>query len=66
MRPNVDKLIVRVEERGKGSPVAVALGAVAGLDKMVVAPPRRQVVPENYKGRGDLLLHVQGGLLELG
>lgn len=58
MGPDVDELVVDVEEGGEGAAVAVAVGAVPGHDEVVVAPPRRQVVPEHQQLRRDLMLNV--------
>lgn len=64
MRPDVNEIVMDVEDRGEGPPVAVAVRTVSRDDVMVIAPPGRQVVPQHKQRRGDLLLYVPGGLYE--
>lgn len=45
VRPDVDTLVVHVEEGLQRGPVAAAVGPVPAPQELVVAPPLRQVVP---------------------
>lgn len=45
VRPDIDALVVHVEERPQRAAVAAAVRPVPPQQKLVVAPPRRQVVP---------------------
>ena len=58
VRPDVDGLVVHVEKRREGPPVAVALLAVPRPDEVVVPPPRRQVVPEHQQRLLHILLRL--------
>lgn len=60
MRPDVDGLVVQVEERAGGLGVGGADGAVAGADEGVVAAPGGEVVPEEE----ELLLDFALGLFD--
>lgn len=60
VRPDVDGLVVQVEERAGGLGVGGADGAVAGADEGVVAAPGGEVVPEEE----ELLLDFAFGLLD--
>jgi hypothetical protein len=50
--PDVDGLVVQVEEGAEGVGVGGALVAVAGEDVVVVAAPGGEVVPEDEEGGG--------------
>lgn len=64
MRPDVDGFVMHVEERGEGSPVAIAIRAVTREDKVVIAAPSRQVVPQDEQGRGNLVFYILSNLCE--
>lgn len=62
MRPDVDKLIVDVEERAPAVGVGAADLAVARVDEAVVAAPGGQVIPEEEQRVLDLVLDGLGGV----
>lgn len=61
MRPDVDELVVQVEERAGGLGVGRADGPVAREDEGVVAAPGGEVVPEQEELLLDFLLGVFDG-----
>lgn len=58
VRPDVDKLVVQVEERPGRLGIRWADGPVAGPDEGVVAAPGGQIVPEEEKLLFDFLLDL--------
>lgn len=64
MGPDVDKLIVQVEDGPKRLPVAVGGGAVARVDEVVVAAPVREFIPQHQQGVLDPVFDILGGFQE--
>lgn len=61
VRPDVDRLVVDVEEGAGAVGVGAADLAVAGVDERIVAAPGGEVVPELEEAVLDLVLDGLGG-----
>lgn len=61
VRPDVDKLVVQVEEGAGRVGVGAADLAVAGMNKGIVAAPGGEVIPELEERVFDLVLYGLGG-----
>jgi hypothetical protein len=60
--PDIDGLVVKVEEGAERMRIGALRLAIAGEDKGIIATPGRKVIPEEKKRMLDLGFNVLSGI----